>query len=175
MPEITSANDAVDAARTAVAADVANVTSAIDSAIADMDQQLATLQERREELESALATVTDQIAAVESQRGALAAARNQVPGGGSDKGAASAGVAAPGDGDEYLEFDEDELSPDLPRSERIVTILERAGEGMNAADITTILNEFGDSTTAKIVGGTVSNLSKRGAVKKVSPGTYAAS
>jgi hypothetical protein len=55
-----------------------------------------------------------------------------------------------------------------------VTILERAGVAMNAADITAILNEFGDDTTAKIVGGTVSNLSTRGTVKKVSTGMYAA-
>lgn len=170
---------------------MADVTAAIDTATATIDEQLATLHEHRQALEEALGEVNDQIATVDAYRAALTSARAQVA---SDDGQAqsggrargrSGGQAAEGGGqgsesggrdDEqpsYLEFTEEELDPELARSTRIVTVLDRAQDHMHIADIAAILNEFGDDTTTKVVGGTLSTLTRREAVTKVAPGVYA--
>lgn len=194
MTATDAAAEAIAAARSAVAGDVADVTAAIDTATATIDQQLATLHEHRQKLESALAEVTDQIATVDAYREALVSARahvasdgdgSQALGDAQDHGRTSGRAPAdhgdaPQGGDQgdeelsYLEFTEDELDPELARSTRIVTILDRAGDEMHIADITAILNEFGDDTTTKVVGGTLSTLARRDAVRKAGPGVYVA-
>lgn len=183
MPDIDAVADAIAAARTAVAADVANVAAAIDTALVHIDQQLASLQEGREELDAALGAVNDQIATVEGHREALVAARAQAPSSAAaEESAGTTEVVEAEDGDAadvgqdeaYLEFTEEELDPEVARTERILTILNRAGYEMNGRDIADILNEFGDRTTPKVVGGTLANLARRGAVTKVGVGTFTA-
>lgn len=180
MPDMDAVADAIAAARSAVAVDVANVAAAIDTAIDHIDQQLATLHGSREELEAALAAVNDQIATVDGHREALLAARAQAPSKGEEPSSALTEdfeEAEETDGAEdeaYLEFTEEELDPEVARTERILTILTRAGYEMNGRDIADILNEFGDQTTPKVVGGTLANLSRRGAVTKVGAGTFTA-
>lgn len=201
--DIPPVEDAIAAARAAVASNVANVAAAIDAAVTDIDQQLATLHERREALDAALAAVNAQIAAVDGHREALITARTQAPsdsgdgagvhsGGGAGSGAGgaatpSAAGSAAGEPDQpaddeaeegdggYLEFTEEELDPAVARTERIVTVLTRAQYGMRAGEIGDILNQFGDDTTAKVVGGTLASLVRRGLVTKEEPGVYAAS
>lgn len=180
MPEFDAVEDAIATARAAVANDVANVAAAIDAAVADIDQQLATLHERREQTEAALAAVNAQIAAVDGHREALIAARAQAPAHRGDGEAAepakSVAVADAGEPEaerDYLEFTEDELDPAVPRTERLLTVLERAQQPMKSADLTEILNQFGDDTTSKVVSGTLSSLVRRGAVTKAGSGTYA--
>lgn len=173
MPDIDAVAEAIAAARSAVAADVANVAAAIDTALDHIDQQLATLHEQREELEATLGAVNDQIATVDRHRDALLSARAQAP---TNEFAPSPAESvledAEADDDTYLEFTEEELDPQIPRTERILTVLNRAGYEMNGRDIADILNEFGDRTTTKVVGGTLSNLARRGAVTKVGAGTF---
>lgn len=176
MADNEAVAEAIAAARTAVAADVANVAAAIDAALADIDEQLASLHERRKELEAALGAVNGQIAAVDVHRDALAAARAQAPVDGDSAAGDASGESDDGeayeDGESYLEFTEEELDPEVSRTERIVTILDRASYEMKAADITDILNQFGDETTSKVVSGTLSNLVRRGAVRKTGAGVY---
>lgn len=183
MPDIDAVAEAITAAQRAVATDVANVAAAIDTALDHIDQQLATLHERRGELEETLGAVNDQIATVNTHREALVSARAQAPTnddaplpatsvfeddtvGAEDETTDEAG------GEGYLEFTEEELDPDVPRTQRILTVLDRAGYEMNGRDIADILNEFGDETTPKVVGGTLANLARRGAVTKVGAGTF---
>lgn len=175
MPDPAAVEDAIAAARAAVATDVTNVAAAIDAAVTDIDEQLALLHERRKRLDTALAAVNDQIADVDAHREALIAARAQAPTDTSerDADAARADGTDAGDG-EYLEFTEEELDPAVARTERIITVLTRAQYPMAAADITDILNEFGDDTTSKVVSGTMSSLVRRNAVTKAGPGLYAA-
>ncbi|HVM12895.1 MAG TPA: hypothetical protein VM287_01010 [Egibacteraceae bacterium] len=176
MAEDDGVAEAIAAARIAVAADVANVAAAIDAALADIDEQLAGLHERRLRLEAASGAVNDQITAVDAHRAALAAARAQAPVDGD--GTAGAGSAPSDDGASYdevesfLEFSEEELDPALARTDRIVTILDRASYEMKAADIADILNQFGDDTTSKVVSGTLSNLVRRGMVSRAGAGAY---
>lgn len=190
MTATAAAAEAISAARSAVAGDVADVTAAIDTATATIDEQLATLHDHRQALEKALGEVNDQIATVDAYRAALTSARAQVA---TDDGQAQpsarergrSGAQAnqtdvqdaegEGQGEEqppYLEFTEEELDPELARSTRIVTVLDRAQDPMHIADIAGILNEFGDDTTTKVVGGTLSTLARRNAVTKVAPGVY---
>lgn len=185
MPELAAVQDAIAAVRAAVDHDVATVAAAIDTAVGDIDQQLATLHQRREELEAALAAVNDQIAAVDGHRDALIAARAQAPAERED-GARSltqrpveeeggdGGDGEDGEDGAYLEFTEDELDPAVARTERIVTVLTRAQQPMRSAEIADILNQFGDTTTGKVVSGTLSSLIRRGAVTKAGPGSYTA-
>lgn len=184
MTATAAAAEAITAARSAVAGDVADVTAAIDTATTTIDQQLESLHEHRQVLEEALADVNEQIAMVDAYREALVSARASVASDIDDGQLRAAMERArsqdqhqvddEGDGEPfYLEFTEDELDPDLSRSTRIVTILERAQQELNAADIAAILNEFGDDTTTKVVGGTLSNLVRRNVVTKVAPGVYA--
>lgn len=176
MAETDGVAEAIAAARVAVAADVANVAAAIDAALADIDEQLAGLHERRVQLEAASGAVNDQIAAVDAHRAALAAARAQAPVDGDGTAGDGSGVPADGDsyddGESFLEFSEEELDPSLARTDRIVTILDRASYEMQTADIADILNQFGDDTTSKVVSGTLSNLVRRGAVTKAGAGAY---
>lgn len=175
MPDPAAVEDAIAAARAAVATDVTNVAAAIDAAVTDIDEQLALLHERRERLETALAAVNAQIADIDAHREALIAARAQAP---PDTSERTADAAQPDatheDEGEYLEFTQEELDPAVARTERIVTVLTRAQYPMAAADITDILNEFGDDTTSKVVSGTMSSLLRRKAVSKAGPGLYAA-
>lgn len=179
MPDLAAVEDAIAAARAAVATDVTNVATAIDAAVTDIDQQLALLHERRERLDTALAAVNAQIADVDRHREALTAARAQAP---AETAGSAGGATDPdgtgeegeeGDGD-YLEFTEEELDPAVARTERILTVLTRAQYPMAAAEITDILNEFGDDTTSKVVSGTMSTLVRRNAVTKAGPGLYTA-
>lgn len=179
MPDFAAVEDAIAAAREAVATDVANVTAAIDAAVADIDEQLALLHERRERLEAALAAVNAQIAAVDGHRDALLAARAQAPadtgeGAAARRDTAKASEPAATEEEEqgYLEFTEEELDPAVARTERILTVVTRAQRPMRAAEITDILNQFGDDTTAKVVSGTVSSLLRREALAKAGPGLY---
>lgn len=177
MPDPAAVEDAIAAARAAVATDVTNVAAAIDAAVTDIDEQLALLHERRERLDTALAAVNDQIADVDAHREALIAARAQAPTDTSEHAADAAQPDATDEGEgegEYLEFTEEELDPGVARTERILTVLTRAQYPMAAADITDILNEFGDDTTSKVVSGTMSSLVRRNAVSKAGPSLYAA-
>lgn len=176
MPDLAAVEDAIAAARAAVATDVTNVAAAIDAAVTDIDQQLALLHERRERLDTALAAVNAQIADVDAHREALIAARAQAPAdtGGGAVAATPTDAAGGEDEGDYLEFTEEELDPAVARTERIVTVLTRAQYPMAAAAITDILNEFGDNTTSKVVSGTMSSLVRRNAVTKDGPGLYAA-
>lgn len=185
MPDLAPVEQAIATARAAVATDVANVAAAIDAAIASIDEQLATLHGRREELEAALAGVTAQIAAIDGHREGLLAARSQTPGDGSATSTPDVAEGGETDGtgesdedygeEDYLEFTEEELDPAVARTERIVTVLTRAQQGMKATEIADILNQFGDNTTAKVVGGTLSGLLRRGAVTRAGSGMYASS
>lgn len=182
MPDLAPVEQAIATARAAVATDVANVAAAIDAAIASIDEQLATLHGRRDELDAALAGVNAQIAAIDGQREGLIAARQQTPGARSEAAPAAAATVDTGESEDdgydeegYLEFTEEELDPAVPRTERIVTVLTRAQQAMKATEIADILNQFGDDTTAKVVGGTLSALLRRGAVTRAGSGMYASS
>jgi hypothetical protein len=198
MSELTTTDDALSAVRTAIASEIANVGATITSALADVDAQLGTLHARREELEAALAAVNEQIAATDGQRAGLAAALAQI--GEDGRGAPVAGPAAAAQpaaapapapaaaptpstsaadiwdeaaGEEWIEFDEASLDPDRARTERIVAVLEQAQQALPSADIAGVLNAYGDTTTTKVVSGTLANLVKRGLVEKVEHGMYA--
>ncbi len=196
MSATASANDAINAARSVIATDVANVGAAINTAIDDMDGQLATLHDRREELERALVAIGEQITRTDEQRAGLIGARGQlvvggdVPdapaddnsraeastGAGSRSPASAANASSSGSDDEeweYVEVDEAELHPDVPRTKRLVTILSSTEQEMTAAELTEILNSYGDDTTVKVVSGTLSNLARRDAVRKAGNGMYA--
>jgi hypothetical protein len=187
MSELTTTNEALNAVRDAIANDLASVGAAITNALADVDAQLGTLHGRREELEGALAAVNEQIAATDAQRAGLAAALEQIDADGRVPSAAlapapAAPSAAPSAGDadwqedgdeEWVEFDESTLSPDLPRTARIIAVLEQSQQALPSADIAGVLNAYGDSTTTKVVSGTLANLVKRGSVVKVEQGMYA--
>jgi hypothetical protein len=203
MSELTTTDDALSAVRNAIATEIANVGATITSALADVDAQLGTLHARREELESALAAVNEQIAATDSQRAGLAAALAQITEDGqvaplptpaspaapaaqtpaASPAPASAAAASPSPspadiwdeaaGEEWIEFDEASLDPDRPRTERIVAVLEQAQQALPSADIAGVLNAYGDTTTTKVVSGTLANLVKRGLVEKVEHGMYA--
>jgi hypothetical protein len=185
MSELSTTTEALSAVRDAIANDLASVGAAITNALADVDTQLEVLHGRRDELETALGAVREQISATDVQRAGLVAALEQV---GAEE-SASGGPAAPpasvqgtrspdaveSEGDEeWVDFDEASLSPDLPRTERIVAVLVQAQQPLPSADIAGVLNAYGDSTTTKVVSGTLANLVKRGLVVKVKHGMYAA-